>query len=96
MEMVHAINNDKTFNVTDNCLELMDGIREIRTARFENLRTPLNNPEILSQLATLADEIIAAKKNGDDISVLENETNNLVCQLYGMMDDEETEVVEKR
>ena len=29
---------------------------------FENLRIPLDNAELLQQLATLADEIIAAKK----------------------------------
>ena len=45
-----------------NCPELMGGTREIRKAYFENLRIPLDNPELLQQLATLADEIIAAKK----------------------------------
>ncbi|MCQ2120953.1 MAG: hypothetical protein MJY78_03870, partial [Fibrobacter sp.] len=45
-----------------NCPELMGGTREIRKAYFENLRIPLENTEILSQLATLADEIIIAKK----------------------------------
>ena len=45
-----------------NCPELMGGTREIRKAYFENLRIPLDNAELLQQLATLADEIIAAKK----------------------------------
>ncbi|MBR6124863.1 hypothetical protein IKQ19_14910, partial [Candidatus Saccharibacteria bacterium] len=45
-----------------NCPELMGGTREIRKAYFENLRIPLDNPELLQQLATLADEIITAKK----------------------------------
>ena len=45
-----------------NCPELMGGTREIRKAYFENLRIPLNNTELLQQLVTLADEIIAAKK----------------------------------
>ena len=45
-----------------NCPELMGGTREIRKAYFENLRIPLDNAELLHQLATLADEIIAAKK----------------------------------
>ena len=40
----------------------MGGTREIRKAYFENLRIPLDNAELLQQLATLADEIIAAKK----------------------------------
>lgn len=45
-----------------NCPELMGGTREIRKAYFENLRIPLDNVKLLQQLATLADEIIAAKK----------------------------------
>ena len=46
-----------------NCPELMGGTREIRKAYFENLRIPLDNAELLQKLATLADEIIAAKKS---------------------------------
>jgi hypothetical protein len=46
-----------------NCPELMGGTREIRKVYFENFRIPLNNPETLSQLAALADEIIAAKSS---------------------------------
>lgn len=45
-----------------NCPELGDDRREIRKAYFENLRIPLNNTELLQQLATLADQIITAKK----------------------------------
>ena len=45
-----------------NCPELMGGTREIRKAYFENLRIPLDNAELLQQLATLADEIIRLKK----------------------------------
>ena len=46
-----------------NCPELMGGTREIRKVYFENFRIPLENTEILSQLAALADEIIAAKSS---------------------------------
>ncbi|PWJ70076.1 MULTISPECIES: Eco57I restriction-modification methylase domain-containing protein [unclassified Fibrobacter] len=45
-----------------NCPELMGGTREIRKVYFENFRIPLDNAELLQQLATLADQIIAAKK----------------------------------
>lgn len=45
-----------------NCPELMGGTREIRKAYFEKLRIPLDNAELLQQLATLADEIIITKK----------------------------------
>ena len=41
----------------------MGGTREIRKAYFENLRIPLENAELLQQLATLADEIIRLKKD---------------------------------
>ena len=60
--MVSTINNDKTFNVTDNCLELMGGTREIRKVYFENLRISLNNADLLQQLAALADQIIEVEK----------------------------------
>ncbi|OWV07479.1 Eco57I restriction-modification methylase domain-containing protein [Fibrobacter sp. UWH1] len=45
-----------------NCPVLNGGARNISTTYFENLRIPLDNAELLQQLATLADEIIAAKK----------------------------------
>ena len=74
----------------------MGGTREIRKVYFENFCIPLDNTEILQQLATLADEIIAAKKTGEDNPALEKEVNNLVYQLYGVSDAEEIEAVEKR
>ena len=79
-----------------NCPELMGGTREIRKAYFENLRIPLDNAELLQQLATLADEIIAAKKAGEDTAELEAQVNTLVYQLYGITDVEEIEAVEKK
>lgn len=84
-----------------NCPELMGGTREIRKAYFENLRIPLNNTELLHQLATLADEIIRLKKESDEatqkqIVDLETQVNTLVYQLYGITDAEEIDAVEKR
>ncbi|SHL51139.1 Eco57I restriction-modification methylase domain-containing protein [Fibrobacter sp. UWH4] len=79
-----------------NCPELMGGTREIRKAYFENLRIPLNNTELLQQLATLADQIIFAKKNGEDTTELEKRVNEIVYQLYDIADTAEIEAVEKR
>ncbi len=79
-----------------NCPELMGGTREIRKAYFENLRIPLDNAELLQQLVTLADEIITAKKTGEDTTELEAQVNTLVYQLYGITDAEEIDAVEKR
>ena len=92
-----------------NCPELMGGTREIRKAYFENLRIPLDNKEILHQLAQLADQIIALKKScadGADSSAvdaaqrngatLENEVNTLVYKLYGEFSKEEIASVESR
>lgn len=45
-----------------NCPVLNGGARNISKTYFENLRIPLNNTELLHQLATLANEIISAKK----------------------------------
>lgn len=92
-----------------NCPELMGGTREIRKAYFENLRIPLDNKELLQQLATLADEIIAIKKSCADgadssavdaaqcnVATLENEVNSLVYKLYGDFSEEEIASVESR
>lgn len=84
-----------------NCPELMGGTREIRKAYFENLRIPLDNAELLQQLATLADEIIRLKKESGEatqkqIATLEAQVNTLVYQLYGITDTDEIEAVEKR
>jgi hypothetical protein len=54
-------------------------------------------PRVLPQeLATLADQIITAKKNNEDTTELETQVNTLVYQLYGITDAEEIEAVEKR
>ena len=79
-----------------NCPVLNGGARNISKTYFENFRIPLDNAELLQQLASLADEIIAAKKAGEDTTKLENQINTLVYQLYGITDTEEIEVVEKR
>ncbi|MBO4830328.1 MAG: Eco57I restriction-modification methylase domain-containing protein [Fibrobacter sp.] len=84
-----------------NCPELMGGTREIRKAYFENLCIPLDNAELLQQLASLADEIIRLKKEGNEasqkqIADFETQVNTLVYQLYGITDAEEIDAVEKR
>lgn len=78
-----------------NCPVLNGGARNISTTYFENLRIPLDNAELLQQLATLADEIIAAKKNGEDTAELEKRVNEIVYQLYGITGQEEREAVER-
>jgi len=51
-------------------------------------------PRVLPQeLATLADQIIASKKNGEDTTDLETQVNTLVYQLYGITDAENIEMV---
>ena len=89
------------FWIWHNCPVLNGGTRKLQIAYFENLRIPLENAELLQQLATLADEIIRLKKEGDEttqkqIADLETQVNTLVYQLYGITDAEEIESVEKR
>jgi len=79
-----------------NCPVLNGGARNISKTYFENFRIPLNNTELLQQLAILADEIITAKKAGEDTIELETQVNTLVYQLYDITDTEEIEAVEKR
>ncbi|WP_288800534.1 Eco57I restriction-modification methylase domain-containing protein [uncultured Fibrobacter sp.] len=89
------------FWIWHNCPVLNGGTRKLQIAYFENLRIPLENAELLQQLATLADEIIRLKKESDEttqkqIADLETQVNTLVYQLYGITDAEEIESVEKR
>lgn len=79
-----------------NCPVLNGGTRKLQIAYFENLRIPLDNAELLQQLVKLADEIITAKKAGEDTIELETLVNTLVYQLYGITDTDEIEAVEKR
>ena len=79
-----------------NCPVLNGGARNISKTYFENLRIPLNNTELLQRLASLADEIIAAKKTGEETTELEKRVNEIVYQLYDVTDAEEIETVEKR
>ena len=89
------------FWIWHNCPVLNGGTRKLQIAYFENLCIPLDNVELLQQLATLADEIIRLKKESDEatqkqIADLETQVNTLVYQLYGITDTEEIEAVEKR
>ena len=84
------------FWIWHNCPVLNGGTRKLQIAYFENLRIPLENAELLQQLATLADEIIVAKKNGEDTTALEKRVNEIVYGLYGVTDPAEIEAVEKR
>ncbi len=48
-------------------------------------------PRVLPQeLATLADQIIAAKKNGENTAELENCVNEIVFQLYGVSGEDKS------
>ena len=84
------------FWIWHNCPVLNGGTRKLQIAYFENLRIPLDNAELLQQLATLADEIITAKKNGEDTTAMEKRVNEIVYGLYGVTDPAEIEAVEKR
>ena len=79
-----------------NCPELNGGARSLNKTYLENLQIPLDNVEILKKLANLADQIIAAKKSGEDTADLEKSVNEIVYELYGVTDPEEIEAVEKR
>lgn len=78
------------------CPVLNGGAHSLNKAYFENLRIPLDNAELLQQLATLADEIIAAKKIDEDTADLGKRVNEIVYQLYGITDVEEIEAVERK
>ena len=74
------------------CTQIQNGVQLI-WQYLSKIPVPRELPQ---QLATLADQIITAKKNGEDTTTLEDQVNTLVYQLYGITDTEEIETVEKR
>ena len=74
------------------CTQIQNGVQLI-WQYLSKIPVPRELPQ---ELATLADQIIAAKKNGEDATDLENQVNTLVYQLYGITDTEEIDAVEKR
>ncbi len=74
------------------CTQIQNGVQLI-WQYLSKIPVPRELPQ---ELATLADQIITAKKNGEDTTDLETQVNTLVYQLYGITDTEEIEAVEKR
>lgn len=74
------------------CTQIQNGVQLI-WQYLSKIPVPRELPQ---ELATLADQIIAAKKTGEDTTDLETQVNTLVYQLYGITDAEEIEAVEKR
>lgn len=74
------------------CTQIQNGVQLI-WQYLSKIPVPRELPQ---ELATLADQIIAAKKIGKDTTELEAQVNTLVYQLYGVTDAEEIEAVEKR
>ena len=74
------------------CTQIQNGVQLI-WQYLSKIPIPRELPQ---ELATLADQIITAKKNGEDTTELENRVNEIVYQLYGVTDAEEIEAVEKR
>ena len=74
------------------CTQIQNGVQLI-WQYLSKIPVPRELPQ---ELATLADQIITAKKNGEDTTDLETQVNTLVYQLYGITDAVEIEAVEKR
>lgn len=74
------------------CTQIQNGVQLI-WQYLSKIPVPRELPQ---ELATLADQIITAKKNGEDTTDLETQVNTLVYQLYGITDTEEIEAVKKR
>lgn len=74
------------------CTQIQNGVQLI-WQYLSKIPVPRELPQ---ELATLADEIITAKKAGEDTMDLENQVNEIVYGLYGVTDQDEIEAVEKR
>ena len=74
------------------CTQIQNGVQLI-WQYLSKIPVPRELPQ---ELAALADQIITAKKNGEDTTELEKRANEIVYELYGVTDVEEIEAVEKR
>ena len=73
------------------CTQIQNGVQLI-WQYLSKIPVPRELPQ---ELVTLADEIIAAKKAGEDTAELEAQVNTLVYQLYGITNAENIEMVGK-
>ena len=61
---------------------------KIRIGQTKMLPIPVPNIEQENEVISIVDKILKNKENNMDTSILENELNNIVYQLYGLTDDE--------
>lgn len=71
------------------CTQIQNGVQLI-WQYLSKIPVPRELPQ---ELATLADQIITAKKNNEDTTELETQVNEIVYGLYGVTDAEEIESV---
>ncbi len=71
------------------CTQIQNGVQLI-WQYLSKIPVPRKLPQ---ELATLADQIISAKKTGEGTTALENRVNEIVYGLYGVTDAEEIESV---
>ena len=74
------------------CTQIQNGVQLI-WQYLSKIPVPRELPQ---ELATLADKIISAKKIGEDTTAMENRVNEIVYGLYGVINQEEIDTVEKR
>lgn len=73
------------------CTQIQNGVQLI-WQYLSKIPVPEKLPQ---ELADLADQIITAKKNGEDTTSLESKVNEIVYQIYGVTEQEERDAVEE-
>ena len=86
--------------IRENCPELGGGTRELRKIFFENISIPPiteANQHLATQIEERVDKILTTKRTApnEDVSVLENEIDEIVYLLYDLTPDEIKIVEEK-
>ena len=79
--------------IRENCPELQGGTRELSKVFFENISIPPiteANQYLVTEIEERVDKILAAKRANpnEDVSVLENEIDEIVYLLYDLTPDE--------
>lgn len=73
------------------CTQIQNGVQLI-WQYLSKIPVPRELPQ---ELATLADQIITAKKSGEPTTALETQVNEIVYQLYGVTEQDEINTVER-
>ncbi len=90
LKYLTAFLNSKIFKVCfkDNFPELLGDTYELSKVFFEKIPVKQVDDQTGQVFSEKVDQIISLKKENQDVTILENEINQMVYELYGLTEDE--------